>query len=172
MTIDKYWKKLEKCGWTEYLSEAEKKEFHSQLRKNLKSKTEKELAFLALVQWCFEPLSLTNPAIIRSLAKFKPKLFHPTQIKETKAGRDRVKVSFLHNDEKYETTFNLGDEIEILDLANQVLQNTKVKERFIVLPAVDEWVNLVFVPTDVYEAAVREKLIPKQEDLIDMDEYE
>jgi predicted transcriptional regulator len=38
MNIETYWKKLEEAGLLNYLSDAEKKEFHAQLKKNLKTK--------------------------------------------------------------------------------------------------------------------------------------
>jgi hypothetical protein len=53
-------------------------------------------------------------------------------------------------------------ECEVLDLINQALESSGRKERLIALPSVDQLVFIVFVPPDIYEQAVAEKLIPRK----------
>lgn len=171
MNEAEYWEKLGEIGWLEHLSDRERKQIRSTLKKNLMAKDRRDWAFLALTQGGFDAEDIDYPRELAHLAAMSRNLFKPTAISEKVVSGKRA-ISFLHNNKSYRVIVadNGWFDDAFLDTANRALEQSRAKERFIVLPAVDQFVNLVFVPTKVYDAAVREKLIPREEDLPDEEE--
>lgn len=173
MTERTYWQKLKKIGWLDFLPQDKHDEVRKQLKQNL-SDEDPDYAFLALAQGGFDIEcimgvgdSLSYAAALKELAELSGGVFRPTQIKDEFVNRKRgIKVSFHHGRKQYSCTVPYESDhfdMTVLELANQALTDSDVKQRFIALPQADQFVNLVFVPPSVYEAAVREKLIPTPE---------
>jgi len=174
MTGKAYWQKLEKIGWIDYIPKERREESRSQLEKNLGGEVP-EWAFLALTQAGFDsetidgigPDELSYHSILKELAKDSNGVFRPTNIKDELVDRGKsIKVTFRHTGKTFSCTvpfesdyFQLG----VLDLVNEALESCQAQERFIPLPAVDQMLNLVFVPPGIYQKAVAQKLIPEQD---------
>lgn len=179
MTERTYWQKLKKIGWLDYLPQ----EMHAEVRKQLKQNLsdDPQLAFLALTQGGFDiecimdagTDELSYAAALRDLAEVSRGVFEPTQIEDAFVKRRRaIQVSFRHGRKKYSCIVPYDNDyfdMTVLELVNRALAESDVKQRFIVLPDVDQFVNLVFVPPQVYAAAVREKLVPSQDELSETD---
>jgi hypothetical protein len=55
-----------------------------------------------------------------------------------------------------------------MDLPNKALEDCGVKQRFILLPPDDQTAGFVFIPPEIYDAAIRVKLIPSHEEVAEM----
>ena len=172
MTEKTFWQRLKKIGWLDYLPEDSHEEVRGQLKKNLQ-KPNSKWAFLALAQGGFDVEINSYKDVLEGLAQASRGIFHPTQIKELWLKKeDADKISFQHNSQDFSCTVPHAGwfDLKVLELVNQALEISGTTQRFIPLPAADQFLTLVFVPPSVYEAAVKEKLIPNQEDTFESED--
>jgi hypothetical protein len=169
MTYDAYVKKLTEIGWLDMVPANAQTEILSQLKKNLANKDDQAFAYLALSQCGFDAEDVEYVEVFADFAKVSQKRFKPLQLKVAVVPGEEeledLKVSFRHGSKQYSCTvpetgwFNEA----VVETINEALEDSNVEQRFIVLPAGDQLVGVVFVPPVVYDKAVRAKLIPKHE---------
>ena len=171
MTYDAYVKKLKEIGWLDFVPADAQTEILSQLKKNLANKGDQEFAFLALSQCGFDAEDVEYEELFEDFAEMSQKRFNPSGLKITTVpGEDDLEdlhLSFRHGGKQYSCTVpetGWFDEA-VVKTMNEALEDSKVEPRFVVLPAGDQLIGVVFVPPAVYDKAVRAKLIPRHEDL-------
>jgi len=171
MTYDAFVKKLKEIGWLNSVPADAQTEILSQLKTNLANKDDQGFAYLALSQCGFDAEDVEYDEVFAEFAKISQKRFNPSQLKVAvvpgEEDLEDLKVSFRHGGKQYSCTipetgwFNEA----VVETINEALEDSKVEQRFIVLPAGDQLVGVVFVPPAVYDKAVRAKLIPRYEDM-------
>ena len=172
VTVDEYWKKLEKIGWAEYLPRKKLGEIREHLHTLLADKGPK-IGFYALGVTGFDVECIYEDddyrKILTDLAEASGGVFAPTNIKVKLDGAIGVgQISFKHGSKLFsrEIPFTADwFQMEVLDLVNDALAATKAKPRFIPLPTDTGQIMLLgFVPPEIYEKAFKAKLIPPTED--------
>jgi hypothetical protein len=160
VTEETYWRRLKKTGWLKYLPIETQPGVRAAIAKNLRS--DPNHAYLALTQGGIEAGCFSAKEILKELARTSRNVFHPVDIRENES-KEILDLSFTFNKTKYASSMpadpsSIWD--ETLSLANKSLAENRVEERFIVLPGVDAWLNLTFIPPNVYRKACAEKLLP------------
>lgn len=169
MTERTYWQTLRKIGWLKCVSKSQQQKIRDSLKKTRGANP--EWAYLCLNQTAFDTECIDEPGsyrrVLKSLARDSNGLFCPTHIKEEDVtlGKRRyaIKVSFRHDGESFSVTVpHEGDhfEMSVLDLVNEALETSGIRERFVELPPVDQCAFLALIPPEIYDKAVAQKLIP------------
>jgi tetratricopeptide (TPR) repeat protein len=165
-----YWQKLERVGWLDFLPIELHEEVRTQLEINLKNSKQPQMVCAALAQGGFEAGCTDGIRVIASIAQASSGAFQPTNITIQPTNSDSAfELSFMLSKKKYRCLISSDSEFlshkdydAILEAVNLSLNSTDVKQRFFVLPLVDVFNLLVFVPPSVYDAAVKAKLIPRE----------
>ncbi len=155
MTEAAYWKTLGEIGWLDWLPKDQWADVRSTLKKNLEARRKE--AWLALAQGGFECGSNSPTALIMRLAKISRGVFSPKKVR-----LQQRTLSLEYGRKTYQCALTPPFEFDVIDLVNQCLGDTDAEPRFFVLPGGDTFACLVFVPPDVYEMAIRGRLIQSQ----------
>ncbi len=168
MTVEEYWKKLWKIGWLDYLPKSIVDEVHEHLKKNLADGTKYGIFALSTAGFDTECIDDDHSysTILAELAEASLGEFVPKNIKEKyDSALEIAEISFEHKGKVFAAEVPFTSdwfEMEVLDLVNDALAAGKSACRFIPLPALDQILNLVFIPPSIYEKAAEEKLVSKK----------
>jgi hypothetical protein len=166
MTEEMYWQKLREIGWLNYLSAEEQEDMRPRLRRDLTKGN--KWAFLNLNQGGWDGEDPDYEAILRHLADVSRGVFHPKSI-ELLVNED-VRIRFDHDGRSYTCTVTEEGwyDDRFLEVVNKSLEDSGAKQRFIVLPSVDQTLGFVFIPPEMYADAVRVRLIPTSDEIAQM----
>ncbi len=174
MTAQQFWRKLKEIGWLDHVPKSKQAAMRKNIETLLNNPKHCIQVFEALTQHMLDmeciydsgPDKLSYHQELLDLAKNSRGLFRPTEIKdEFNESSTAVTISFRHDGKLFSCTVAYESDwfdMAVLKLVNRALKTSGIQERFIPLPEFDQCLYLVLVPTEVYRAAVREKLIPTQ----------
>lgn len=167
-----YWRRLTEIGWLDHVPADELQDLRARIKKALAS-DDRQSAYLCLgrVDFDSECIEGNRPyaTVLSYFAEASRGSFSPTYVREAAADRKgRGRLSFTNKGKRYSAPIQYNCDwvdLAILEPINQAVADAGAKERFIELPPISQLVFIVFVPPEVYDRAVRARLIPTLSDV-------
>jgi hypothetical protein len=170
ITADEYWQRLEAIGWLDHAQLAFAS--HEELRHQIEAVFARDpwyvWTLLGTIHFDAEciyetgPAGLSYHAQLAQLVEDSRGVFQPTMISDAQVD-NTIEVSFEHHGQTYSYTARLDSDYfdeAVIDLINEALADAGVAERFMILPTIDQCIQIAVVPEAIYQAAVQNNLIP------------
>ncbi|MGO8999075.1 MAG: hypothetical protein ACLQVI_37585 [Polyangiaceae bacterium] len=175
-TFAAYWRKLEKVGWLDAVSQGERERIEFVLSSTFGPHTnpfsgerteQRESApvieiyrSLGTVEFDCEDAFDDLKSLVNAFAAGSDGLFFPSDVRARRLGEERQSVSFRLGKKSFswETTQSDWKDDGLLLILNDAVASSGVASRFHPLPALDQMMHVAIVPDGVFEAAVGEGL--------------